>query len=262
MKEQKVIYYDDELNDEFSSAVITPKKIDGRYKYLHKNPFWHILRFAFYRLLAIPFGWLFLKCKFHLKIKNRNLLKRAKKTGAYIYGNHTQAAADPFIPTMITHPKSAHIVVHPSNISQKGVGWIMPYLGALPLPDDITATRHFMEALNYHANKNHFVVIYPEAHIWPYYTKIRQFKSASFKYPIKYNKPVYCFTNTYVKRNKTNKAKIVTYVDGPFYPNKNLSPKEMEQDLRDQVYNKMVERSKSSNIEIIKYVKKEGDTND
>ena len=27
----KTVYYKDELNDEFSSAVITPKKIDGDY---------------------------------------------------------------------------------------------------------------------------------------------------------------------------------------------------------------------------------------
>ena len=29
----KTIYYDDELNNEFSEAQITPKKIDGNYKY-------------------------------------------------------------------------------------------------------------------------------------------------------------------------------------------------------------------------------------
>ena len=257
-RKEKVIYFQDELNDEFSTAKITPKKIDGKYKYIHKNPFWFVLRFVLYRMIAIPFGWLFLKLKFQHKIVNRKLLKQARKTGAYIYGNHTQASADPFVPTMLTFPNSAYIIVHPSNVSQKGVGWVIPYLGALPLPDDITATRHFMEALNYHARKNHFIVIYPEAHIWPYYTGIRPFKSTSFKYPIKYDKPVYCFTNTYRKVGKTGKkAKMVTYVDGPFYPSKNLPPKEMEQDLRNQVYNKMLERSKLSNIEIIKYVKAE-----
>ena len=35
MKEQKIIYYKDELNDEFSGAEITPRKIDENYKYKH-----------------------------------------------------------------------------------------------------------------------------------------------------------------------------------------------------------------------------------
>ena len=33
MKEQKIIYYKDELNDEFSGPKITPIKIDENYKY-------------------------------------------------------------------------------------------------------------------------------------------------------------------------------------------------------------------------------------
>lgn len=243
---------------------IKPKKIDKNYKYLHKNPFWHILRFILYRIIAIPLAWICLKIKFHLKIKNKKVLKQAKKTGGYIYANHTQAFADPFIPTLVTFPKSAYVIVHPNNVSMKGLGWATPYLGAMPLPDDIAATRHFMEALKHHAKSRHFVMIYPEAHIWPYYTKIRPFKSTSFKYPIKYDKPVFCFTNTYQRRGKTNKVNITTYVDGPFYPNNSLTPKDMEQDLRDRVYNQMVERSKLSNVELIKYVKTEekGDKND
>ena len=32
IKEQKVIYYEDELNDEFSEAVIVPRVIDENYK--------------------------------------------------------------------------------------------------------------------------------------------------------------------------------------------------------------------------------------
>ena len=48
---------------------------------------------------------------------------------------------------------------------------------------------------------------------------------------------------------------LFLYVDGPFYPNEELPLKERQQDLRDRVYEKMVERSGNSNIEHIKYVK-------
>ena len=32
-----IIYYEDERNDEFSPAVITPKRIDGNWVYIHKS---------------------------------------------------------------------------------------------------------------------------------------------------------------------------------------------------------------------------------
>ena len=57
-------------------------------------------------------------------------------------------------------------------------------------------------------------------------------------------------------KNK-DKFKMVTYIDGPFFPKDWLSLQEQKHDLRNQVYNCMVERSKDSNIEIIEYKKKE-----
>ena len=81
--------------------------------------------------------------------------------------------------------------------------------------------------------------------------------SLSFRYPVQFNKPVYCFTNTYQKRKHSKKHRIITYVDGPFYPDLTKSAKESRELLRNQVYEKMVERSKNSNIELIKYVKEE-----
>ena len=48
-------------------------------------------------------------------------------------------------------------------------------------------------------------------------------------------------------------------VDGPFFPDKTLSKQEQKQNLRDQVYKQMTERSKNSNIEHIKYILKKED---
>ena len=35
---RKIIYYSDELEDEFSTAQITPKKIDKNYTYVYHLP--------------------------------------------------------------------------------------------------------------------------------------------------------------------------------------------------------------------------------
>ena len=54
------------------------------------------------------------------------------------------------------------------------------------------------------------ILIYPEAHIWPYYTKIRPFPSTSFRYPIKFNVPSFSITTTYQKVGKRKPNKYLT----------------------------------------------------
>lgn len=258
---RKVIYYTDELNDEFSTAVITPKPIDGNYKYIHKGIWKKFTRFFWYRIVATPLAYLYLKLYFGHKIVNKKILKSAKDTGWFIYGNHTHFMADALIPTMISTPKDMYVIVHPNNVSMPYLGRITPSLGALPLPDDAEAGRNFVSVVETRIAQKHAVTIYPEAHIWPYYTKIRPFKDSSFRYPIKCKVPVFCFTNTYQKRRFRKIPKIVTYVDGPFYPDKHLSGKLQRGDLRNRVYETMVRRSENSNVELIKYVKS-GEEND
>ena len=48
---------------------------------------------------------------------------------------------------------------------------------------------------------------------------------------------------------------VAVYIDGPFFPKSDLSVKENQKYLRDEVYETMVKRSKASNVEYIRYVK-------
>ena len=254
-QEENIIYYENELEDEFSKAAITPRKIDGHYNYeggiLRK-----IGRVFWYHILAKPLAYLFLKIKFRHKIVNKECLKQAKGSGFFLYGNHTNAIADALIPTMIGHPVGVYVIVHANNVSMPVLGKITPSLGALPLPDDKVAMKHFNAALKHTIEKGKCITIYPEAHIWPYYTKIRNFKDSSFRYPAQYGTPVFCFTNTYQKRKKGKTPQIVTYVDGPFYPDKELSLREQKQQLHQQVMASMKKYCQYSNVEMIKYIKK------
>lgn len=257
-KLEDVYYYTNELEDEFSPSKLSTKVIDKDYRYLDRNKFSY---FFWNRVFAKPVCLISAKLKFHWKIVGREKFKLAKDTGYFIYGNHTQDFFDATMPKMIS-PKDAHVIINPDNLNIKGIGWMIKRLGALPLPSDVASTKNFVSAIDQLIGKKKPILIYPEAHIWPYYTKIRPFKTTSFRYPVKCNVPAFAFTNTYVKRKHGNKPKIITYVDGPFYPNEELPLKEREQDLRDRVYNAMVERSKLSNFEKIKYIKKVGENND
>ena len=253
MKEQEIYYYSDELNDEFSGSHITPRVIYEKYKYLHKNIFWNLAHFLVQNVLSVPIKVLYAKLKFRIKYIGKEKLKKYKKEGYFVYANHTQVFADTFLTSNVIYPKRNYLIVNPENVSMKFLGNFVQMFGAIPIPTGRDGMKNFLTAIKYHIQKGHSITIYPEAHIWPYYTKIRPFKSVSFKYPIELDKPVFCITNTYQKRGK-NKVKITSYIDGPFFVNKDLETKqEQKKDLRNRVYNQMVERSKNSNFEFIKY---------
>lgn len=252
--EENIIYFENELEDEFSKAKITPIKIDENYKYIRDSLIGKILHVFWLRIIFYPFAKIYLKLKFKHKIINKKILKEEKKNGYFLYGNHTQDTADAFIPAIINTTLDTYVIVHPNNVSMKFLGKITPYLGALPLPDTIGASKNFVKAIKKRCDENKCIMIYPEAHIWPYYTGIRNFKDTSFRYPVDYNKKVFCFTNVYHK--KKNKIVIETYIDGPFIPDLTLPKNIARAKLKEEVYNKMKERSKLSDYSKYKYLKK------
>lgn len=251
---QKEIIYYDELNDEFSSAKITPKTIGDEYDY-DGGVKRKIGRVFFYHILAKPLAFLYLKIGFGHKIEGLEKLKCVRGQGYFLYGNHTNPGPDALIPTMINFLGSTYVIVHPNNVSMPVMGKITPSLGALPLPDTMKAMKNFNKIISEKIKKGCCVMIYPEAHIWPYYTKIRPFTKQSFGYPVQENAPVFCLTNVYRKRCAFFKPRMVTYIDGPFYADKTLTRNEQKQCLRDRVYDTMVMRSEMNNVEYIKYVR-------
>lgn len=257
MKKEIVFYYSDELNDDVLTPRLKRKTVDENYKYVHTSLFKKITSFFWYRIVAVPIAFIYMKLKFHHKIVNKRILRKYKGTGYFVYGNHTQEIGDAFIANLISLPKRSYIVVHPDNISLPVIGKITPSLGALPLPDNMAAMRSFNDAIEKRITKGCAVAIYPEAHVWPYYTKIRPFTDASFTYPIKLGVPTFSFTSTYQKRRLSKKPKIVTYIDGPFYPSESSSIREKRASLRNLVYDAMCARAESSSVEVVKYVKRD-----
>lgn len=256
MKNKEVIYYDDELNNEFSKAQITPREINEKYKYTH-GKVWELFSYILQNIFTVPIKVFYSKIKFRIKYVGKEKLKPYKNQGYFVYGNHTQAFADTFITSNCVYPKRNFFIVNPENVSIKCLGNFVQLLGAIPLPGNFKAKENFLNEVKNRIEKKNSVTIFPEAHIWPYYTKIRPFKAGSFKYPLEFEAPVFCVTNTYQSYGKNNnRIQIVTYIDGPFFPDTNLEKQDAKQNLRDKVYNTMCERSKNSNIEYIEYRKK------
>ena len=253
------IYWSDPLHDEFSTMKIEAAPITEDYRYIRNNTLLgKLAHFFYFRVIGKPLAWIYLKKKFRHEIVGRWKLKPYKKLAVFMYGNHTQIIGDALMPAFMVAPRSINVIVHPNNINIPGIGKYVPYLGGLPLPGNKKAKVNFDAAIDLRVKQHQPIFIYPEAHIWPYYTKIRPFVSDSFIYPVYYGMPVFCFTNTYHERGK-GKVRIRTYIDGPFFANPDLSPKEAREDLRNRVYNQMVERSNLSTYEKIAYIEKQDD---
>jgi hypothetical protein len=162
---RKIIKYKDDRNDEVIHINRKTITIDENYKYIKKNIFWKVNQFIVYNIFIRPFACIYIKLKFHQKTINKKILKKYKNTGYFIYSNHTLFSGDAFIPNIIDFSKSVKIIVHPDNISQKLTKPFIEMCGAIPTPTTFSATKNFINAIEYYIYKKNIIQIYPEAHI-------------------------------------------------------------------------------------------------
>lgn len=256
MKREAEKRYYRSFSDDFVTTKEQSLRLPDGYKWIRTDPAYRFLAALSYALaLAISSVWcrLFL----HVRFKNRRALREARD-GAFIYGNHTQPVGDVFIPALASFPRRIYTVVSPANLGIPFIGRILPYLGALPIPDSLHDLGKFGDAISCRIGQKKNVVIYPEAHVWEYYTGIRPFPETSFSYPVKLDRPVFCMTTVYKKRRFGKKPAAVVYIDGPFYRDPDANPRKQSKELRDTVFECMQKRSLESNCRYIVYEKADG----
>ena len=255
MKKREVRYYQS-YTDDFVETKDQAYKIPEGYRWLRLDPVSRLLSGLIYTA-AILFSSVYCRLVLHVRYRNARVLRQARKTGAFLFCNHTQPFGDVFIPALPALPARIYTVVSPANLGIPVIGKLLPYLGALPVPDTIQGMKRFQEAMEYRLGQRRYITVYPEAHVWEYYTGIRPFPDTSFKYPVKYGKPAYSLTVTYQKRRSGGRPRATVYIDGPFYPNPALPRKAQAAELRDTIFRRMTERSGLSNDEFSRYERAE-----
>ena len=134
-------------------------------------------------------------------------------------------------------------------------------LGYLPVPlkGDVKNLTALGEACKWYVvDKKQYVLIYPEAHIWPYYTKVRNFKSGSFNYPASSGAPVVPIVTTWRKPKIGKKPKQTVLIGSPIFPKEELGVLDNKNYLYEECLNAMKRMSESvEQFEYIKYIKKE-----
>lgn len=257
MRKEKEVRYFSSFSDDFEQTVNQDFTIPPDYKWI-KSDFFSKLKSGVIYSLAIIFSSVYCPLFLHMRVKGRKNLRGIRR-GFFIYGNHTQPLGDVFIPAICVFPKRIYTVVSPANYGIPVIGKILPYLGALPIVDSKNGIKELTSAIRQRIKESHPIVIYPEAHVWEYYTGIRPFSVTSFKFPAKFDTPSFSMTVTYKKSKLFKKPKMDVYIDGPFYPVGNTQ-KEKAKHLHEEVTQTMKKRSKLSDFEYIRYEKAEEET--
>lgn len=252
MKEREIRYYES-FTDDFDISADQDFKLPDDYKWIRTDAWSKILSSIIYAI-AVIVGWIYCRVVLCMHIHGRKKFKEAKG-GIFIYGNHTQPFGDVFIPALCACPNRIYTIVSTANYGIPVIGKILPYLGALPTIGSFHGIRELDRAIKTRISEGHPVVIYPEAHVWQYYTEIRPFSDASFGFPARLGSYAYSMTTVYKKSKFHKRPSTHIYIDGPFLPCDG-TPKEKAADLCDKVRKAMVSRSAESDIEYVKYVKK------
>ncbi|MDY3781887.1 MAG: hypothetical protein SOZ90_06885 [Candidatus Faecousia sp.] len=241
---RKVITYRDPWHDDFAGTHIVTKPLYAGYRYVRTNPVWRACACFVYRGLARPVALLFRKLWCCQRFENRKALDATLDRGIYVYANHTQKVMDAFLPCQLRRGGRSYIVVGPDTMSIPCIHNLVQMLGAIPLGSTLGQSREMTACVHGHIAAGDLVAIYPEAHIWPFYTGIRSFSEASFGYPARDGAPVYTMTSCYQKRRFGPFPKVVTYLDGPFYPDEALPLPQRKKALRDACQKAMEARAK------------------
>lgn len=242
IKYGKTMFYKDYTDNHFvNSIVLKEKKIKNNYQYIPKCflvRWWFNL---FYYVFAMPILKILMKCKYHVKVYGKKNMKGMK--GCIFIGNHTNVMDGCFASAVVASPKRNYIITNKDAVQVVLGKYFTKALGALPLPDDNRGLLNLAESVDILLKQGHAVTIFPEATIWPYYTKLRPMPAASFHYAVKSNVPVIPFAVTYRYAKGKNylkkKPKVNITICEPIYPDLSLPPKERKIDLSVKTMNSL-----------------------
>ncbi|MBQ3413731.1 1-acyl-sn-glycerol-3-phosphate acyltransferase [Candidatus Saccharibacteria bacterium] len=261
-KEERVFYYESEEDDPIKTNEQEQKIEVGLpegYEFIPRH-FWVRMYSAVLFRLFWVFGQWYERRYWQAKFYGQEKLAAAKGRGFVLYCNHTNPFHDVFGPA-VAAKRRIFTVISPVNLLIPGIGKFLPMIGGMPLGKTRAEKQAFNEAVDKRLGQKKVLVIYPEAHVWPYHTGVRKFPAGgrSFKYAVRNKLPVYTMTTTYHKRKDKKRGELPrmdVYIDGPFWPDEKLSDVENQEMLAEKVFESMEKHAKKSTYEYFRYIKR------
>lgn len=161
------------------------------------------------------------KAVYKHKLVNKKLLNKFKFTGYFLYGVN-QESSDITLARLTEYPKESDFVLSQNDFFK----------------DDNSLFTKSRRRI--YSGKSIVVMLDKEQ---------SSNKNELFELPILLDVPAFSFTNVYKKRGSSKTPNIITYIDGPFYPNSNLSQEEQKEHLKEQIFECIIERESLSDSE-------------
>lgn len=252
----KKTYYYHSFDEDLIKNPGQNYKLPANYNWLNDGKA-HTILFRILYIIAKFIAHIYCFLFLHIQFVGRKNINKHKGKGCFVYANHTQTFGDVIIPLIAANKHRVAIIASPANLGIPIIGKLLPGLGAIPIPSNRKQMNEFLNTLKILIDRGYCIFIYPEAHVWPYYTDIRPFSTSSFHYPIEFDTPVFCMTMTYQKQ-KNNHPKVTCYIDECHIPIKNDIKKRVKRnELHNLVFNTMKARSSKSDYQYYKYIKVE-----
>lgn len=178
-----------------------------------------------------------------IRVANPEVLQPYQGRGYFLYGNHTQPLSDAFFPMLLAHGVPAKTIARTDNLAVPILGPFLQMGGAVVVPPELHAMPEFLQDVAQCITAGQPVTVYPEAHVWPYDIRIRPFTRAAFHYPVALHTPSFAMTTTYHRRRHGSRPGITVYLDGPFLPNTDLSPRAQQSELLERIHAAMTARA-------------------
>ena len=222
------------------------------YAWVRTDVWYRVRSFLLYGIIR-GVSWVHCRLVLGVHFHGRRALNRVKG-GLLLVGNHTQEIGDAFIPVLANRWRRINTIISPANLKVPVLGPLLRMIGGLAIPDGIRQLGRFGEAIAFRARQGHCIVVYPEAHVWPYYTKLRPFPSTSFRYAVENSLPVFTMTTTYTRRRLGNRPRIDVWLDQVnMEMNEYANDRAKREALCDAARRQMQQRCSLSSYEYCKY---------
>ena len=150
---------------------------------------------------------------------------------------------------LINMPHKTYFPTLKQNMEIPVINGIIRLLHAIPIPEMVSAKREFRKAIHHLLQEGETVHFYPEASLWPYYTKLRSFKKGAFDFAVENKVPIVPLVYTFHKPKGfraiwKEKPDIKVTILQAVYPDFSKEKKEQIEDLKKRCHTMMEEMIK------------------
>lgn len=162
--------------------------IDESYDYVPRNEIFSFCSDFLYYIIAYPILKLLTKIVYDFKIEGQENIENLK-SGAVSVSNHV-LVLDCAMIGLAFKDKKIYYTTQEESFKIPFVRKLIKLLRAIPIPKSIENKKYFIKALENLLKNENIVQVYPEASLWPYCEKIRNFKNGAFDIAVRNNVPV------------------------------------------------------------------------